>query len=338
MQSLTTEEIRSAVRAALAEDIGEGDATTLATVPETATAAALLRAREPLVAAGLAFAEAAFQELSPCVRILREIEDAQPAAPGRTMLRIEGPARALLSAERVALNFAQRLSGVATLTAQFVAAVHDTRARILDTRKTTPGWRRFEKYAVTCGGGHNHRFGLFDRILIKDNHLAALRDASNTKLNGSRWKPSLSAIPTHAPSSWAVVATGFSRILAGVEPELLRTAAKPIVGFSDGTLLLAQAARAGLALIHGPVIAQLGRLAPEDHDGRFSRRWKSPDARSSCSGLEALVKGHAQGPLLGGNLEVFSRLLGTPWIRLTCGARSCSSRTWASAPTTRSPC
>jgi len=96
-------------------------------------------------------------------------------AAGKTLLRISGPARALLSAERVALNFMQRLSGVATFTAQFVEAIKGTRARILDTRKTTPGWRRFEKYAVACGGGTNHRVGLFDMVLIKDNHLAALK-------------------------------------------------------------------------------------------------------------------------------------------------------------------
>src|SRR5712671_7245077 len=94
------------------------------------------------------------------------------------LLTISGPARPILSAERVALNFVQRLSGVATLTAQFVDAVKGTRAQILDTRKTTPGWRRLEKYAVTCGGGRNHRFGLFDLVLIKDNHLAALKNES----------------------------------------------------------------------------------------------------------------------------------------------------------------
>ena len=97
---------------------------------------------------------------------------------GQDLMRIEGPARAILSAERVALNFVQRLSGVATLTAQFVEAIKGTRAQILDTRKTTPGWRRFEKYAVTCGGGQNHRIGLYDMVLIKDNHLAALRNES----------------------------------------------------------------------------------------------------------------------------------------------------------------
>jgi nicotinate-nucleotide pyrophosphorylase (carboxylating) len=174
---LSAAEIRQAVQAALAEDIGDGDATTLATVPETATAKAVMRAREPLVVAGLDFAEAAFRELSAAVKIERLAKDGQRVNDGEILLKISGLARAILSAERVALNFVQRLSGVATLTAQFVDAIKDTPAQILDTRKTTPGWRRFEKYAVTCGGGRNHRLGLFDMVLIKDNHLAALRDA-----------------------------------------------------------------------------------------------------------------------------------------------------------------
>jgi nicotinate-nucleotide pyrophosphorylase (carboxylating) len=174
---LSAAEIRQAVQAALAEDIGSGDATTLATVPETATARAVLRAREPLVVVGLDFAEAAFRELSAAVKIERLAKDGQRVNGGEILLKISGPARAILSAERVALNFVQRLSGIATLTAQFVDAVKDTPVQILDTRKTTPGWRRFEKYAVTCGGGHNHRLGLFDLVLIKDNHLAALRGA-----------------------------------------------------------------------------------------------------------------------------------------------------------------
>jgi nicotinate-nucleotide pyrophosphorylase (carboxylating) len=175
---LSAEEVRRAVQAALAEDLGSGDVTTLATVPDTATASAVMRAREPLVVAGIAFAETAFCELSPVVRIEHTIEDSDHSKEGEVLLKISGPARAILSAERVALNFVQRLSGVATLTAQFVDAIKGTRARILDTRKTTPGWRRFEKHAVVCGGGHNHRFGLFDMVLIKDNHLAALRNES----------------------------------------------------------------------------------------------------------------------------------------------------------------
>ena len=176
MDKLTADEIRRAVQAALAEDIGPGDATTLATVSENATAVASMVARESLTVAGLAFAEAAFRELSPNIHCERRVHDGERAQPGATLLHLAGHARALLTAERVALNFVQRLSGVATLTAQFVEAVRDTRAEILDTRKTTPGWRRFEKFAVASGGGRNHRIGLYDLILIKDNHLAALRD------------------------------------------------------------------------------------------------------------------------------------------------------------------
>ena len=176
MQSLSTEYIRQQVAAALREDIGPGDATTLATIPESARASARMVAREELVLAGLDLAVMAFTLVSSDVVITKEAADSDRIAPGISVLRVEGPARALLSAERVALNFVQRLSGIATLSAEYVRAVAGTKARILDTRKTTPGWRLLEKYAVACGGGQNHRFGLYDMILIKDNHLAALRD------------------------------------------------------------------------------------------------------------------------------------------------------------------
>lgn len=177
MPPLRPEEIHRAVRAALAEDIGRGDVTTLATVPKAAMVVSVMRAREPLVVAGLALAETAFHQLSPRVKIKRLAKDGQRIRAGAGLLKISGPVRAILSAERVALNFVQRLSGVATLTARFAAELRGTRAQVLDTRKTTPGWRRFEKYAVACGGGRNHRIGLFDMVLIKDNHLAALHDA-----------------------------------------------------------------------------------------------------------------------------------------------------------------
>lgn len=175
MEPLSADEIRKAVLAALAEDTGSGDVTTLALVPEDAQAKARMTAREPLVVAGLAFAETAFRALSPAIEIEPEAVDGQRVHTAGTLLRIAGPARAILTAERVALNFVQRLSGVATLTARFVQEVADTHATILDTRKTTPGWRRFEKYAVRCGGGTNHRLGLFDMVLIKDNHLMTLQ-------------------------------------------------------------------------------------------------------------------------------------------------------------------
>jgi len=174
MQTLSIDEVRRAVQAALAEDIGDGDVTTLATVPESSQSRARMVAREALTLAGVELAEEAFRQLSPAVHIERCLRDGQRAQPGALLLDVQGPTRAILSAERVALNFIQRLSGVATATAQYVQAVAGTGAQILDTRKTTPGWRHFEKYAVACGGGRNHRIGLYDQVLIKDNHLAAL--------------------------------------------------------------------------------------------------------------------------------------------------------------------
>jgi len=174
VEALSAAEVQHAVELALNEDIGSGDVTALATVAAEARASANMAAREPLVVAGLALAEAAFQRLAADATISRKAEDGQSVGAGASLLTVSGPARALLSAERVALNFIQRLSGIATLTAQFVQAIKGTRAQILDTRKTTPGWRRLEKYAVACGGGRNHRIGLYDMVLIKDNHLAAL--------------------------------------------------------------------------------------------------------------------------------------------------------------------
>jgi nicotinate-nucleotide pyrophosphorylase (carboxylating) len=176
MQQLAPEIVRKTVRTALAEDIGSGDVTSLAVVPETAIAAAVMRAREPLVVAGLDVAAAVFQELSNEVQLTMLATDGQRVEAGASLLRVVGPARAILAGERVALNFVQRMSGIATLTAQFVEAVRDTQAKITDTRKTTPGLRQLEKYAVRCGGGQNHRVGLFDMVLIKDNHIAVLKN------------------------------------------------------------------------------------------------------------------------------------------------------------------
>lgn len=175
MLPLSPDEVHRLVAAALTEDVGPGDVTTLATVPERARATARIVARESLVVCGLTLAENVFTQLSDALEIERCGRDGSPAQADGTLLRLQGPARALLTGERVALNFLQRLSGVATLTAQYVKAVEGTRASIVDTRKTTPGWRRLEKYAVTCGGGGNHRFGLYDRVLIKDNHLVTLQ-------------------------------------------------------------------------------------------------------------------------------------------------------------------
>jgi len=176
MERVPTEEIKRLVQTALAEDVGTGDATSLATVPEATTARALMVAREPMVLAGVEIATATFHEVSSGLKVHLLEKDGNRVSKRTTLLEIEGSARAILTAERVALNFVQRLSGVATLTAQFVEAVRGTNALILDTRKTTPGLRLVEKFAVACGGGKNHRIGLFDMVLIKDNHLVAVRN------------------------------------------------------------------------------------------------------------------------------------------------------------------
>ncbi len=166
--------VATAVAEALAEDLGlVGDVTTNATVPADAQSTALLRARAPGFVSGLALARAAFHALDPALAFTVTKPDGSIVAYGDTIAEISGSARAILSAERVALNFMGRMSGIATLTARYVAAVAGTRAAIVDTRKTTPGLRAFEKYAVRCGGGRNHRIGLFDAILIKDNHIIA---------------------------------------------------------------------------------------------------------------------------------------------------------------------
>jgi nicotinate-nucleotide pyrophosphorylase (carboxylating) len=186
--TLDSEDIRRAVRLALDEDIGSGDVTSEATIPANASATAVMIAREELVLAGIEFAEVAF---AGC-KSTPHLQDGERAAKGAKLLTVHGNTRAILTAERVALNFVQRLSGIATLTRQFVEAVGGTRAKILDTRKTTPGWRKFEKYAVRCGGGENHRFGLYDMVLIKDNHLAGLGGDIGGAVQAARKKfPSL---------------------------------------------------------------------------------------------------------------------------------------------------
>jgi nicotinate-nucleotide pyrophosphorylase (carboxylating) len=165
--------IDEAVHRALDEDLGRaGDITSIATIPEATPAHAIMVARQAGVIAGLPLAVATFQKLSPDIRIAAHVRDGAAVAKGTHVLTIDGPARAVLTGERAALNFVGRLSGVASLTADYVRHTAGTKMRICCTRKTTPGLRALEKYAVRCGGGFNHRFGLDDAILIKDNHIA----------------------------------------------------------------------------------------------------------------------------------------------------------------------
>ena len=162
------------VRSALAEDVGSGDVTTMSLITKDSFASGVIVAKEPLVMAGVDLAIASFREIEESIDFSVEVLDGQDGDFFQPLIRIHGPARALLTAERTALNFVQRLSGIATLTAKYVQQVAGTDAKILDTRKTIPGWRILEKYAVACGGGTNHRIGLYDQVMIKDNHLVAM--------------------------------------------------------------------------------------------------------------------------------------------------------------------
>ncbi len=170
--------IRRVVEAALEEDAPFGDLTSQTLVPADATATAHLVPREPGILSGGEVFEVAMTLLDPSVRVDGIVEDGERFEPGQRLATVTGPARVVLQAERVALNLVQRMSGIATLTARYVEAVTGTSARVVDTRKTTPGLRALERHAVRCGGGHNHRFSLSDAVMAKDNHLALLGDVT----------------------------------------------------------------------------------------------------------------------------------------------------------------
>ncbi|ERK65872.1 carboxylating nicotinate-nucleotide diphosphorylase [Leifsonia aquatica] len=171
---LTRQIIETVVRAALVEDAPWGDLTSQLLIPESAYATARLVAREPGTFAGGEVFAAAMTLTDPAIEVVLERADGEEFAAGDTLATVSGPARSVLQGERVALNFTQRMSGIATLTAAFVREVEGTSARVVDTRKTTPGLRAFERHAVRAGGGHNHRYSLSDAVMAKDNHLAVL--------------------------------------------------------------------------------------------------------------------------------------------------------------------
>ena len=175
-------EVKDLVRRALEEDIGAGDVTTDPLIPTTASVEAVILARNPCVASGLTVAETVFRQVDDGIDCAFSMQDGDRVDPGGTLMTLRGPARGILTAERTALNFLQRLTGIATLTAAFVDRVKAHGVAILDTRKTTPTLRVLEKYAVTCGGGENHRSGLYDRVLIKDNHRRLWAEAGGQSL------------------------------------------------------------------------------------------------------------------------------------------------------------
>lgn len=174
MDDKTLKAARLLIRLALREDLGKrGDITTRAITRDAAYRRAEIIAKAEGIVAGIEIAKSVFYRCSQKIEFLHQLTDGERVEKMQPLLVLQGPCDRILLAERTALNFLGRLSGIATLTRQFVDAVHGTKARILDTRKTTPGWRALEKYAVRCGGGYNHRMGLYDMILIKDNHIIA---------------------------------------------------------------------------------------------------------------------------------------------------------------------
>ena len=182
MERLDIRQIESLIRIAIAEDLGGGDLTSEMFFKEDSICSAEVVSREDIIVAGMDVAEYVFKCYDPKLELQVHIGDGKSAKAGDKLATVAGPAGPMLSGERVVLNFLQRLSGIATATQKYVEAVSGTSAKIYDTRKTTPGWRILEKYAVRCGGGFNHRMGLFDGILIKDNHLAQLGEDFGGKL------------------------------------------------------------------------------------------------------------------------------------------------------------
>ena len=254
------------VRAALLEDIGPGDITTMLCVPAGTTATATVLAKQPGVIAGLAIAELAFKLLDPNAHWEALVKDGARVGEGRTPLAtVTGDARALLTAERVALNFMQRLSGIATLTAHYVSLTAGTQARIVDTRKTTPGLRALEKYAVRAGGGFNHRLGLYDCVLIKDNHIKAAGGIGNAVAGAKAQIPHTMKIEVEAASLGMVeeaLSAGADIILLdNMDTETMRRAVEMIGGraISEASGNLTQARVAEVAAT-GVDVLSIGAL------------------------------------------------------------------------------
>ncbi|HZT85033.1 MAG TPA: carboxylating nicotinate-nucleotide diphosphorylase [Gaiellaceae bacterium] len=234
---LTREDVERVVAAALAEDVGSGDATTLALVPEDARCRADLLLEEPGVVCGVTVAAAVFRALDPAVRVEPRLEESAAVSDVPAVLAVvEGSARAILSGERVALNLLARLCGIASLTRRFVELTEGTRTTVLDTRKTTPGLRALEKYAVRCGGGRNHRAGLYDGVLVKENHLrlaggvGAALTALDGRVDGLRVEVEAETLPQVREALDA----GAPRILLdNMSPEQVREAVELAAGRAE---------------------------------------------------------------------------------------------------------
>jgi nicotinate-nucleotide pyrophosphorylase (carboxylating) len=219
------------IERALAEDIGSGDVTTEATVPSDSTSTAVMLAKQDLVLAGLDVARAVFQQLDPVIQFLPHAKDGDRIRAGTEIAQLSGNTRSLLKGERVALNLLQHMSGIATLTAEYVEKLNGLSVQLLDTRKTHPGLRQLEKYAVRTGGGTNHRMGLYDMVLIKDNHIAACGSITQAIENARKKAGSLKIeveTSTLGEVREAVVAQADIIMLDNMSIEMMREAVKLI--------------------------------------------------------------------------------------------------------------
>lgn len=222
--------IQTIIRRALEEDIGDGDITTLATIPEDARLTGRFLAKEGGVIAGLDVAAMTFIELDPQAQMICNVGDGERVEQGTEIARVIGQGRAILSGERVALNLLQRMSGIATQTRQFVEAARGASAVILDTRKTMPGLRVLDKWAVRLGGGENHRFGLFDMAMIKDNHIAAVgsitRAVAQVRAHDSRRRPIEVEVKNLEELAETLPLNVDRILLDNMTPEMMREAAR----------------------------------------------------------------------------------------------------------------
>ena len=255
------------IKAALAEDIGTGDVTSRLTVPASKRARAALVARSGGVLAGIAVCRDTFLSIDPTVRFTAKLKDGDEFHRGQILAEVSGRARSLLAAERTALNFVQRLSGIATATRRFVGAVRGTKAVIRDTRKTTPGWRALEKYAVRCGGGTNHRVGLYDMILIKDNHIAAAGSitAAIERCRSSRLPVEVEA-RTLADVNEALAGGAKRILLDNMKPAVVKSAVALVRGRArleaSGGITLANVRRYALAGVDCISVGAITHSAP----------------------------------------------------------------------------
>lgn len=232
MLNMNIDRVKLHIKEWLAEDIGTGDITTLTTIPVQQQSKGIIHVKEDGIIAGLPIAELVFHEVDPSLQVTCKVKDGSLVTKGDVIMEVEGRTHSILTGERLALNLMQRLSGIATKTKQFVDALEGLSTRLVDTRKTTPGHRLLEKYAVRVGGGYNHRFGLYDAVMIKDNHIKGSGSISEAIANARQQIPHTMKIEVEVESlvqaAEAIEAGADIIMLDNMKPELMKQAVQQI--------------------------------------------------------------------------------------------------------------